>query len=161
MAHFQTLKTIFDNIATIDYSHFSANLRSFIVSTLDSIDAGDRNGGSSPAWNDVEVALYVLYIYGETTVKQTGTSGAAVFVQVPPEELQKVKKTPEHKIDYNAYNPSILGELMLRTIQSNIASWPHPSVPMQLFECVSRYHDFFVLVPHTIPAILPPFLDQR
>ena len=90
-----------------------------------------------------------------------GTSAAAAFVQVPPEELKKAKTVPDHRIDYNSYPPSILGELMLRTIQSDVSSWPHPSVPLQLFECVSRYHEFFNLVPHTITTLLPAFLDER
>lgn len=50
---------------------------------------------------------------------------------------------------------------MLRTIQSNVSSWPHPSIPLQLFECVCRYHDFFHLVPDTIMTVLPAFLDER
>lgn len=56
---------------------------------------------------------------------------------------------------------SQLGELILRTTQSSISSFPHPSVPLQLFECVVRYHDFFVINPAPIPIIIQAFLDQR
>lgn len=92
---------------------------------------------------------------------ETGTAGVAAFVQVPPEVVKKTRTAPDSRVDYTTYPPSALGEMMLRTIQSRVASWPHPSVPLQLFECVCRYHDFFTLVPDTITTVLPCFLDER
>lgn len=82
-------------------------------------------------------------------------------MQLPPEIVKKTRTAPDSRIDYNAYPPSVLGEMMHRTIQSRVSSWPHPSVPLQLFECVCRYHDFFLLVPDTITTVLPCFLDER
>lgn len=90
-----------------------------------------------------------------------GTTNVAAFVRVPAEEVKKVKTTPDHNINYDAYPPSVLGELMLRAIQSKVSSFPHPSIPLQLFECIARYHDFFVLAPHTLTTVLPIFLDER
>lgn len=85
----------------------------------------------------------------------------AALVQVPAEELKRAKTTPDHKINFADYSASILGELMMRTIQSNVAAWPHPAVPLQFFECISRYHEFFNLAPQTIMTVLPVFLDGR
>lgn len=151
------LKTVFDAVAWIDFDLFSSACRNLIFTMLDAVDAG----GQGQTWSDVEVTLYVLYIYGEPAAKETGTSGIAAFVKVPKEELTKQKRQLEYRINYSAFGPSVLGELMLRVVQSKISSWPHPSVPLQLFECVSRYHDFFQLMPETITTILPAFLDER
>lgn len=150
-------------------------MRQLIVSTLDSVDSGTSNLD----WKDVELALYVLYMYGEPAAKgasrttcmlrvaqliritEKGTSGMAALVQVPAEELKKTKNTPDHKINFADYPASVLGELVMRIIQSNVAAWPHPAVPLQFFECISRYHEFFNLAPHTIMTVLPVFLDER
>ena len=176
----RNLKTIFDAVAAVDFDLFATDVKSLITRTLDSVDSGS----SDLEWMDVEVALFVLYSYGEPAQKggphvtrkcgsetrtdsisdlpaEKGTSGPAAFVQVPPDEIKRSRKSPDHNIDFNKYAPSVLGEIMLRTMQSNVSSWPHASVPVQLFECVSRYHDFFQLVPDTIMRILPAFLDQR
>lgn len=59
------------------------------------------------------------------------------------------------------YPLSTLGELVLRTTQSSISSFPHPSVPLQYFECIVRYHDFFLINPAPIPTVIQAFLDQR
>lgn len=87
--------------------------------------------------------------------------GIAALVQVPASDLKKAKANPDFKIDYTTYPASVLGELMNRTVQSNVASWPHPSIPLEFFECICRYHEFFTLAPHTIPRILPIFVDHR
>lgn len=153
----RNLKTIFDAVAAVDFDLFATDVKGLITRTLDSVDSGS----SDLEWMDVEVALFVLYSYGEPAQKEKGTSGPAAFVQVPPDEIKRSRNSPDHNIDFNKYAPSVLGEIMLRTMQSNVSSWPHASVPVQLFECVSRYHDFFQLVPDTIMRILPAFLDQR
>lgn len=85
----------------------------------------------------------------------------AALVQVPAEELKKAKTTPDYKIHFPDYPASVLGELMMRTIQSNVTAFPHPAVPLQFFECISRYHEFFNLAPQTIMTVLPIFLDER
>jgi exportin-T len=92
---------------------------------------------------------------------EKGATGLAALVQVPAEELRKAKTTIDYKINFADYPASVLGELMMRTIQSNVAAWPHPAVPLQFFEVVSRYHDFFNLAPQTIMTVLPVFLDER
>lgn len=56
---------LFDAIAWIDFDLFSNSVRQLIVSTLDSVDSGSSNLD----WKDVELALYVLYLYGEPAGK--------------------------------------------------------------------------------------------
>jgi exportin-T len=87
-------------------------------------------------------------------------TGLFAYVIVPSEEKGKSQKF-DHRIDYTQFPLSPLGEIMLRVAKSNITSWPHPSVPLQFFECAVRYHDFFQLVPDCIPNVLSAFLDQR
>lgn len=61
----QNMKTLFDAVAWIDFDLFTNSVRQLILSTLDSVDSGN----SSLDWKDVELALYVLYMYGEPAAK--------------------------------------------------------------------------------------------
>lgn len=83
------------------------------------------------------------------------------FVIVPQAEFTRAKQSAEFRIDYSQYPLSTLGECVLRLTRSPVSSWPHPSAPLQFFECVVRYHDFFALVPESIPNVLSAFLDER
>lgn len=70
----QQLKMLFDAIAWIDFDLFSNSVRQLIVTTLDSVDSGSSNLD----WKDVELALYVLYLYGEPASKGGYMSTSAV-----------------------------------------------------------------------------------
>ena len=61
----QNLKTLFDAVAWIDFDIFTSSVKALVVQTIDSVDSGAQ----SLSWNDVEVALYVLYILGEPATK--------------------------------------------------------------------------------------------
>ena len=151
------MKTVYDAVAWIDFDLLSEGCKNFVFSTLDAVDAG----GAGQSWEDVELALYILYLYGEPAAKATAATGVLQFLKIPREELAKQKKQPDYRIDSQAYPPSVLGEIMLRAIDSKAASWPHAAVPMQFFECISRYHDFFQLAPAKIMTVMPVFLDGR
>jgi exportin-T len=69
----KNLKTLFDAIAWIDFGLFSGDIKNMLFTTLDSIDAGSGN----LAWNDVELVLHVLYLYGEPA--QKGQAGRYAF----------------------------------------------------------------------------------
>lgn len=62
----KNLKTIFDAVAWIDFGLFSGDIKDMLFRTLDSVDSGSTG---SLAWNDVELVLHVLYLYGEPAQK--------------------------------------------------------------------------------------------
>jgi exportin-T len=144
-----------------------------VSGVLDAVDSGGP-AAAALSWNDVELVLFVLYCYGEAIKGKctahmklsswlnyffSGT-GMFAYVVVPPEERAKIKSY-DQRLDYTQFPLTPLGEIILRVAKSNIASWPHPSVPLQFFECAVRYHEFFQLVPECIPNVLSAFLDQR
>lgn len=58
----KNLKTLFDAIAVLSEDLFNANVKALIGGVLDALDAGNT---SSLSWQQVELVLYVLYLYGE------------------------------------------------------------------------------------------------
>jgi exportin-T len=88
-------------------------------------------------WRDVELSLYVLYCSGEALSKNS---------------LQYILPNG---------NLTPLGELVSEMVASNISAYPHPSAPMQYFENISRYYQFFEQRPEQLPQVLESFVDAR
>lgn len=64
-------------------------------------------------------------------------------------------------IDYATLPLTLQGELLVRAVQSNITSYPHPAVSLQFFECASRYAEFFKLRTDCVQPTLGSLLDRR
>ncbi|KXS13789.1 Xpo1-domain-containing protein [Gonapodya prolifera JEL478] len=137
------LKTNLDAVAAIDSDLYTSLILSSVRNRLQAISS--TNGGSSPSdvlsWSEAELALYLLFQYGDTL------KGQVLFV-VPAIDGKPANLTP-------------LGEMMTDLIQSNISSYPHPSIPVIYFETISRYGGFFDHAPHLIPLVLQSFVDTR
>jgi len=58
----KNLKTLFDAIAVLSEELFANQVRSLIVGVLDTLDSGNQG---KLTWQQVELVLYVLYLYGE------------------------------------------------------------------------------------------------
>lgn len=58
----KNLKTLFDAIAVLSEELFNANVKALLGGVLDALDAGNT---SNLSWQQVELVLYVLYLYGE------------------------------------------------------------------------------------------------
>lgn len=65
------------------------------------------------------------------------------------------------KVDYDSYPLTPLGHLLALCVDSNIVSYPHPSVTLQFFEAVVRYVEFFRSKPKTIKPMFEALLDAR
>lgn len=91
----------------------------------------------------------------------SGASGPWSYVVVPAEEIKKSNKNRNHKIHYSQYPLSGLGKMLTQAARCQITQFPHPSLALQWFECVVRYHDFFEMYPDIISDVLPAFLDER
>lgn len=162
-------------MAALDDNTYTYIVQQEIVSVLDSLS----NNPSSLSWKDAELALYLLFCYGEAlkgiiyfyllfmniflffnTEKFITAFGTSAFVLVPSKDQGKLKQY-DNKVDYTQYPLSPLGDIILRVVKSPISEFPHPSVLLMYFESVVRYHDIFQLAPECIPIVLSVFLDHR
>ncbi|KAI5478878.1 Exportin-T [Pseudohyphozyma bogoriensis] len=150
----KNLIVIADAIAWIDPELYGEAARSIVIAAIDAFEAG---GEKALEWQRGELALFVLYGYGQAVLQ----TGPGAFVQVPVAEVQRAKREADYRIDYTQYPLSPLGEMMLRACRSKIVTHSHPSVSLQFWEVVVRYHDFFKLCPEYIVEILPSFLDEH
>ncbi|KAH9817708.1 armadillo-type protein [Melampsora americana] len=153
------MKVLADSIASVDESTFQEITQALIVNVLEKV-SGEGSQGQAPSWQEAELCLYMLYNYGEA-LKGCNPAGPWTYFTIPVEETKKANKNREHKINYSQYPLTSLGMMLLKTAQSHITQFPHPSIPLQWFECVVRYHDFFEICPNVISDILPAFLDER
>ncbi|KAI8097196.1 armadillo-type protein [Halteromyces radiatus] len=130
----KNLRVFADHVASIDEDLYVSYVHSTIMETINNFKSG-----AELDWREVELCLYVLYTYGEALPK-----AAMVFVNTN---------------DPNILTP--LGELVREMVTSNISSYPHPSVPLQFFENLVRYYQFFEHRPEYLPQALEAFVDTR
>lgn len=154
------LKIIFDAVGWIAEDIFVETCQALLATVLDPIDAA-APGTPVMSWQQVELATYVIYCFGEAAKGTTGTAITPVsFVDLPPDAKGQARKDIG-KVDMHAHPLSPLGNVMMRLVQSKLPSFPHHSAPLQFFECCVRYSDFFAVWPETVSSVLQAFLDQR
>ncbi|KAJ3517935.1 hypothetical protein NLJ89_g183 [Agrocybe chaxingu] len=124
------------------------------VRTLASNTISAYRSGVSIKWNDAELGVYLVYIFGE--INKTGGKGRAAFCQAPAVDKDKRKAT-----DYSEYPLTPHGEMLAALVQSGIASFSNRSVALQVFETVSRYTDFFKVRKECIIPTLEAIVDVR
>ncbi|KAL7748978.1 pre-tRNA nuclear export protein [Sorochytrium milnesiophthora] len=136
------LKVFFDNIALIDQKLWSEYSSTAVMATLRQVESG-----ANVQWNDVELALHILYLFGESqkvsSTYQTGKAANGAVIVTSDGSL------------------TVLGELLVELIKSHVADYQHPLVPPLFFELVVRYADFFEHFPDAIAQALAPFCDAR
>ncbi|KAI9138013.1 armadillo-type protein [Paraphysoderma sedebokerense] len=139
------LNVLFDNIAVIDKDAWGNVVSSVILEILGKPESG---GMQQVKWNDVELAIYLVYLFGEA-VKATGTVQTA----------KSLLPNSNQFIDNG--NPTALGQLLIRMVKSPISKYPHPLVAPIYFETIVRYVSFFECFPDSIPLALEAFIDNR
>ncbi|KAG8814048.1 pre-tRNA nuclear export protein [Serendipita sp. 399] len=143
-------KTI-DSIYTFDADLVTGTISEKALDTLSAYEVG-----TELPWESAELAVYLVFMYGELGGKEKGR-GRTAFCVAPPNIPKEARKT----VDYSNYPLTPQGEMMQTLIRSRISTYPHPSVAMQFFETATRYADFFkVRKEHVLPA-LEAFLDSR
>ncbi|PCH42166.1 ARM repeat-containing protein [Wolfiporia cocos MD-104 SS10] len=143
------LRTFLDAVFVIEQSLVAEALRSLVMNTLTAYGSG-----SALKWNDAELAIYLVYSFGE--INKSGSKGRGAFCQAPVVEREKRKET-----DYSGYPLTSLGEMLYALVQSGIAAYPNKTVVMQFFETVSRYGDFFKVRKECITPTLQAMMDER
>ncbi|MBW0473648.1 hypothetical protein O181_013363 [Austropuccinia psidii MF-1] len=153
------LKTVVEAIASIDESIFQETVEPLICNVLDKCNTAEISVHEM-SWQEVELAMFMLYNYGEA-IKGSGPTGPRSYVLVPSEEIKKSNKNRDYHINYSQYPLSSLGTLLLKVSKSLITKHPHPSIALQWYECLTRYHEFVDIFPAVIQDVLPAFLDHR
>ncbi|KAJ6505980.1 armadillo-type protein [Mycena vulgaris] len=143
------LRILMDSVLVVDQDLVTDAVRSLAVNTI-----GAFQNGIAVKWNDAELGVYLVNIFGE--INKVGSKGRAAFCQAPAVERDKKKL-----IDYSEYPLTPHGEMMFTLVQSNISSYPHRSVMLQFFETTSRYADFFKVRTGCIMPTLEAMIDAR
>ncbi|WVO13893.1 exportin-T [Cryptococcus depauperatus] len=179
-------RSFIESIAQIDRSLHTEVVARMVASTLDTYASG---GAASVPWQQAELALHLVYTFGEVSKNST----RAAFFDLPPEVATKIARnklrqtskidpmssgrtTPsstsdivdfgvgankDDKFDYDQYPLSPLGQLLTRCMTSGISAYPHPSVSLQYFEITVRYIEFWRAKPETLPSLFETILDGR
>ncbi|PPQ68668.1 hypothetical protein CVT25_012322 [Psilocybe cyanescens] len=143
------LRVFLDSILSIDQDLVTDAVRTLSLNTISAY-----RSGVSLKWNDAELGIFLVYIFGE--INKTGGKGRAAFCQTPAVEKEKRKST-----DYSEYPLTAHGEMLFALVQSGIASFPNRTVALQFFETVSRYADFFKVRKECILPTLEAMVDTR
>ncbi|OBZ72293.1 Exportin-T [Grifola frondosa] len=143
------LRTFMDSALMIDPELVTDAVRTLALNTLTAYQ-----NGVAIKWHDAELAVYLVYIFGE--INKTGGKGRAAFCQAPAIVREKRKET-----DYSEYPLTTHGEMLYALVQSGISSYPNKTVVMQFFETAARYGDFFKVRKECIMPTLQAMMDTR
>lgn len=177
------LRSDIDSIAYIDPDLFNSIVIGYISDTL---NAYQSQGSAAVPWQRAELAVYLIFIYGET---QKVGMGKEAFFNVPQDiQIQLREKSRERaeafktmkqkavngqpmdgsegfknypQIDYSTLPLTAQGEILLKGIQSQILTYPHSAVTLQFLECCARYYEFFKCRRELIQPVLEAFVDAR
>ncbi len=64
-------------------------------------------------------------------------------------------------IDFTALALTPQGQMLLRSVETQVFSYPHAAVNLQFFECSARYSEFFKARKELIQPVLEAYVDTR
>ncbi|KAI0955836.1 pre-tRNA nuclear export protein [Taiwanofungus camphoratus] len=143
------LRTFMDAALVIDQSLVTDSLRTLALRTFEAYQ-----NGAAIKWNDAELAVYLVYSFGE--INKSGSKGRAAFCHAPA-----VGKDKRRETDYSDYPLTSHGEMLYALVQSGISAYPHKTVVLQFFETAARYGDFFKIRKECIVPTLQAMMDSR
>ena len=126
------LRSYQDIIVSIDFELYTRTVAELVTTTLDNLD---KHG-----WRQVELAMYVLFLYGES--------------------LRSVKTLPRNAAS-REFGQQQLDAMLTKVVSSAVSKYPHPSIQDHFFEIAVRYSTFFEDRPSEMMAVLEAFIDQR
>ncbi|TEB33368.1 KapM protein [Coprinellus micaceus] len=149
------LRTFMDSILTVDQDLVTNAIRTLALQTISAYQSGTQL-----KWNDAELGIYLVFIFGE--INKTGGKGRAAFCHAPIlSDKEKLASVDKKKIDYSEFPLTSHGEMLSALVQSGIASYPNRAVSLQFFETVARYPDFFKVRKACILPALEAMIDSR
>lgn len=120
-------------VAAVDETLYMTTLSKVVADTFNRLSSA----GNKPDWQDLDLALHEMYLFGELAVKNGGLYQ---------------KSTPSTTASQT------LLDMMSNMVNSELASYPHPAVQLQYMEISSRYCQYFEHNPSTIPKVLENFV---
>ncbi|KAF9003929.1 armadillo-type protein [Cyathus striatus] len=142
------LRTFLDSILAIEQELVTEAVRTLALNTISAYQSG-----ANIKWNDAELGVYLVYIFGE--INKAGGKGRAAFCHAPADK-EKRKGS-----DYSEYPLTPHGEMIFALVQSGLVSYPNRTVSLQFFETVARYTDFFKVRKECIIPTLEAMVDAR
>ncbi|KAF2816339.1 Xpo1-domain-containing protein [Mytilinidion resinicola] len=96
-------------------------------------------GSNDPSlnWRDLDLALHEMFLFGELAVKNQG-----LYQKREPSSVASNR----------------LIEMMSSMVESEIATYPHPSIQLQYMEICVRYYQFFEQNSASVPRALENFV---
>lgn len=154
-----------DSVLSIDQDLVVEAIRTHALRTLQIYASG-----TAIKWNDAELAIYLIFIFGEINksmsslndpnvcadMLQGSTKGRSAFSQAP-----QVPKERRKEIDYAEFPLTPHGELLMALFETGISAYPNQAVVMQFFETAARYGDFFKVRKQCIVPALEAMVDAR
>jgi exportin-T len=154
-----------DSVLSIDQDLVVEAIRTHALRTLQIYASG-----TAIKWNDAELAIYLIFIFGEINksmlnhndpdvcidMLQGSTKGRSAFSQAP-----QVPKERRKEVDYTEFPLTPHGELLMALFETGISAYPNQAVVMQFFETVARYGDFFKVRKQCIVPALEAMVDAR
>ncbi|KAI0264504.1 ARM repeat-containing protein [Gloeopeniophorella convolvens] len=143
------LRSFMDSVLSIDQDLVLEAIRTHALQTLQLYATG-----AAVKWHDAELAVYLIFIFGE--INKSASKGRSAFSQAP-----QIPKEKRKEVDYGEFPLTPHGELLLALFETGIAAYPNPAVVMQFFETVARYSDFFKVRKQCIVPALEAMVDTR
>ena len=157
-----------DSVLVISPSLVTGAVQALAMNTLSAYQ-----NGVAVKWNDAELAVYLVYIFGEINKCEPasamnsmlahsfssagGGKGRSAFCETPA----VIDKDKRKLTDYSEFSLTAHGQMLYTLVQSGISSYPHHTVTLQFFETTTRYTDFFKVRKECIMPALHAMIDQR
>ncbi|WWD20310.1 exportin-T [Kwoniella shandongensis] len=151
-------RSFIESIAQIEKGLHTEVVARIVVATLDAYQSG---GPSAVSWQQAELAMHLVYTFGELA-KSDGRTTPTMADGDGSQTLPEINfNDNKDKFDYEQYPLSPLGQLLTRCMSSGISTYPHPSVTLQYFEIFVRYVEFWKSKTEAIQPMFEAILDNR
>ncbi|KAK5989933.1 Exportin-T [Cladobotryum mycophilum] len=127
------LQILQKTIAAIDQGLYMEVLSSLVANTFQTLD----QQGSHMDWRDLDLALHMMYLFGELALPNQGLGSKN---QPSPEASER------------------LVVMMQKMVESGIANFSHPAILLQYMEICNRYCAVFETHSQYIPQVLENFV---
>ncbi|KIJ50979.1 hypothetical protein M422DRAFT_27087 [Sphaerobolus stellatus SS14] len=143
------LRVFLDSIQTLDSELVTTTIHTAAISTLSAYESG-----VNLTWQDAELAIHLVYLYGEI---YKGQKGRAAFCEVPG----LIQKDKRKATDYSEFPLTPHGEMIFALVRSGVSMHPNQTVIMQFFETAARYSDFFKVRKECIVPVIEALVGTR
>ncbi|KAF8422384.1 armadillo-type protein [Tirmania nivea] len=128
------LKVLQDTVGAIDMQLLIETLHTIVNKALEKLAA--------IGWRELDLAMYELHVFGDLAF-QNGNLFTKTDNGVAP----------------NGDAAARLVDMMIKLMNSDVASYPHPSIQLQFMELIVRYVNVFEIHKELIPRALESFVQ--